>query len=174
MANEETVSYYMINKSLQIVNLDSDDRFILDFNKLLYLLLITESEYMKLTNISLFNEEFFVTKQGLSIGAKDESTDDLYFAEYLKQKLSIFENVVSNKYECKAFEFAPEELVCEIIDNVLLVFGSKSITELKELVSSKLNVKFDYTKSISKEKLMQTSFFEGKLDIKNTHRKRTK
>lgn len=172
MTTEEHVSHYMINKGLQFANLTDDERFILDFNRLLYLLLIIESEYMKLTNISLFNEDFFVTEQGLAIGATNESVYDIYFTDYLKQKLSIFENVISNKYECKAFEFIPQELICEIADNVMLVFGMVSLDELRELIKNKLNVKFDYTTIISKEELMQISFFNGKLDIKNKPRKR--
>lgn len=173
MTKEENISYYMINKGLQFTNLNADERYVLDFNRLLYLLLIVESEYMKLTAEPLFPEDFFENTQGISFGTTDKTVCDMYYTDYLKQKLSIFENVENNKYGCKAFEFIPDELICEIIDNIMLVFGTMSLGELKQFVQMKLELKYDYPKLITKEKLMSASFLDGTLDIQNKPRKRT-
>ena len=67
----------------------SNDKYLLDFNKLLYILLLIENEYIKNYETPLFDETFIFGNKELYIGIQNNFHFDISATEYLKNKLFI-------------------------------------------------------------------------------------
>ena len=75
----EDVSYYIINKSLQLSNINQDNNYLVDFEKLVYLLLLIECEYIKNNNTKLFSEDFIISSRELKIGNQIDHNFDFEY-----------------------------------------------------------------------------------------------
>lgn len=141
----EDVSYYLINKSLQLVNETLDDNYLMDYNKLLFMLFLVECEYLNQNNSTLFTEDFFMSANGVAIGIQMRNTFDISLTKYLEQRLFIFEDVAFNKYTHPTFEMQFDNPTKDIMDYVMVNYAFLSLNVLKGVFSESLNLKNIYS-----------------------------
>ena len=136
----EDVSYYIINKSLQLSNVNQDNNYLVDFEKLVYLLLLIEIEYIKINNTNLFSEDFIVSSRELKIGNQIGCNFDFEYNEFLKNKLFIFINMYNNYYTTPTFKVNVEKEIESIIDKVMIEYDCFSTNELKNILFGKFEL----------------------------------
>ena len=136
----EDVSYYIINKSLQLSSINQDTNYLVDFEKLVYLLLLIEIEYIKINNTNLFSEDFIVSSRKLKIGNQIGCNFDFEYNEFLKNKLFIFINMYNNYYTTPTFKVNVEKEIESIIDKVMIEYDCFSTNELKNILFEKFEL----------------------------------
>lgn len=137
----ENISYYIINKSLQLSNVNQDNNYLVDFEKLVYLLLLIEIEYIKINNTNLFSEDFIVSSRELKIGNQIGCNFDFEYNEFLKNKLFIFINMYNNYYTTQTFKVNLDKETQSIIDKVMIEYDCFSTNELKNILFEKFQLK---------------------------------
>ena len=136
----EDVSYYIINKSLQLSNVNQDNNYLVDFEKLVYLLLLIEFEYIKINDTKLFNEDFMISSKEIKIGNQIGCIFDFEYHEYLKNKLYIFINIYNNYYTTPTFKVEFNKKLENLIDKVMLEYDCFSTNELKNILFEKFEL----------------------------------
>lgn len=163
----EMMAYYLINRSVENFRATLNTNYLLNYKKLVSLLLIAQCEAYNRYGINLINPDFYMTNNGLYFNNSDESGKPGRDYELLNLKLLVYEDVNTGLYSESAFEPELDNNTKFILQNVLNRFGYVSdrnfhnffkdsvepinVSGVKKLNKNDLQIPFDGTSIISEE-----------------------
>lgn len=120
MERIENVAFYIVNKSIELAREKQDKSYLMDYDKLLGVIMLAQIKSYQILKQPLVNEDFYLTKIGLRI--KDESDRYTLQSGYnansvLRIKLLPFEaNNGSGIYDKKCYEIDLDTITKTILD----------------------------------------------------------
>lgn len=140
MEKIENVSYYLINKSVDMANSYLNNNYLLSYEKLLGLILLAQSEHMQTYSENLVNEDIYYTSVGLRIKDGDTAYNNKAFDtanQELRMKLLPYESRDDIPvYDKKGFEVSSEMdmKARTILEDVYIRFGELSERTIKSYI----------------------------------------